>query len=85
MDWKSKTCSRKKLSNANADRLTSLPDELLCRILCMLPTKDAAATLVLSKRMRKAFSWITTFDLDDSPISRSLPKLPSFNWAFSSF
>ncbi|KAK9681513.1 hypothetical protein RND81_10G007700 [Saponaria officinalis] len=51
MDWKLKTCSRKKLLNANADRLTSLPDELLCRILSMLSTKDAAATLVLSKHV----------------------------------
>ncbi|KAK9668216.1 hypothetical protein RND81_13G042000 [Saponaria officinalis] len=49
------------------DRLTSLPDELVTRILSMLPTRDAAATQVVSKRMSRAFCWITTVDLDDSP------------------
>ncbi|KAH9622655.1 hypothetical protein KSS87_022625 [Heliosperma pusillum] len=52
------------------DRLSSLPDDLLGRILSMIPTKDVAAMQVLSTRMKRyAFSLITTVDLDDSPVS----------------
>ncbi|KAK9734549.1 hypothetical protein RND81_04G147500 [Saponaria officinalis] len=75
MDWKLKrrsTHSSSLSQSCNVDRLSSLPDELLCRILSMLPTKDVVATVVLSNRMRKAFSWITTLDFDDSSISYCL-------------
>ncbi|XP_074282263.1 F-box/LRR-repeat protein At4g14103-like [Silene latifolia] len=58
-----------------ADRLTSLPDEVLEQILSWLPTKDAAASQVLSKRMPRAFSCITKVDLDDSLISHCV-KFP---------
>ncbi|KAK9682218.1 hypothetical protein RND81_10G058800 [Saponaria officinalis] len=80
MNWKLKGChtSRKLLSpcSVDVDRLSSLPDELLSRILSMLPTKDVAALQVLSKRIcTHAFSWITSVDLDDSPISHS-PDCP---------
>uniref|UniRef100_A0A803MLW9 F-box domain-containing protein n=1 Tax=Chenopodium quinoa TaxID=63459 RepID=A0A803MLW9_CHEQI len=50
------------------DRLTNLPDELI-RILSLLPTKDAAVTSILSKRMSCIFPFITSLDFDDSPIS----------------
>ncbi|KAK9734648.1 hypothetical protein RND81_04G154600 [Saponaria officinalis] len=74
MDWKLKRCctSSRLSPSCNVDRLSSLPDELLCRILSMLSTKDVIATVVLSNRMRKAFSWITSIDLDDSPISHCI-------------
>ncbi|KAL2926492.1 hypothetical protein RDABS01_028798 [Bienertia sinuspersici] len=49
------------------DRLTTLPDELLIGILSLLPTKDAAAACVSSKRLMCIFRWITTLDFDDSP------------------
>ncbi|KAK9741414.1 hypothetical protein RND81_03G103800 [Saponaria officinalis] len=53
----------------HGDRLHDLPDELLTRILSMLPTKDASAMQVLSKRMRRAFTYITSLNIDDSPVS----------------
>lgn len=51
------------------DRLTSLPDELLIRILSLLPTKDAAATSILSRKLRRVFPYITSLDFDVSPIN----------------
>ncbi|XP_074268315.1 F-box/LRR-repeat protein At4g14103-like [Silene latifolia] len=64
MYWNTKKCCR------NVDRLTSLPDELVSKIVSMLPTKDVAATQVLCKRMRRlAFTCLTSVDLDDSPLS----------------
>ncbi|XP_056682925.1 putative FBD-associated F-box protein At5g50270 isoform X2 [Spinacia oleracea] len=57
-------------NTGNIDMLSSLPDELLIRILSLLPTtKDAAIMCLVSKKMKCLFSWITTLDLDDSPIS----------------
>ncbi|KAK9682290.1 hypothetical protein RND81_10G063400 [Saponaria officinalis] len=71
MDGNLKWCytSSSLLRPCRVDRLTSLPYDLLSRILSMLPTKDAAATQVLSKRMRQAFCWVSSVDLDDSPLS----------------
>uniref|UniRef100_A0A803LQ54 F-box domain-containing protein n=1 Tax=Chenopodium quinoa TaxID=63459 RepID=A0A803LQ54_CHEQI len=60
------------VSQVLVDRLTSLPDELLIRILSLLPTKDAAATSVLSRRLRRVFPLLTSLDLDISPISLCL-------------
>ncbi|KMT11561.1 hypothetical protein BVRB_5g108780 [Beta vulgaris subsp. vulgaris] len=54
------------------DRLTSLPDELVIRILSLLPTKDAAATSILSRKLRRVFSYITSLDFDVSPINLCL-------------
>ncbi|XP_074282286.1 F-box/LRR-repeat protein At4g14103-like [Silene latifolia] len=80
------TCSNS-LRPCSADRLTSLPDELLTRILSMLPTKDAAASQVLSKRMPRVFCCITSVDLDDSPVSHCVeyPHLVERSSLFESF
>ncbi|XP_056690897.1 F-box/LRR-repeat protein At4g14103-like [Spinacia oleracea] len=66
------------------DRLTSLPDELLIRILSLVPTKDAAATCVLSKKTWPVFRHMISLEFDDSPISHCLrhpyavERFPSF-------
>lgn len=66
------------------DRLSSLPDELLIRILSLLPTKDAAATCALSTKLRRVFPLITSLDFDGSPICLCLKhpyaieRLPTF-------
>ncbi|KAL2928496.1 hypothetical protein RDABS01_023250 [Bienertia sinuspersici] len=71
----------------SVDRLTDLPVELLIRILSLLPTMDAAATCVLSKRLRSVFPWITTLDFDCSTNSFNLSnsyKIKQFS-SFASF
>ncbi|XP_074282269.1 F-box/LRR-repeat protein At4g14096-like [Silene latifolia] len=89
LDQKQKRCCNNSslLQPFSEDRLTRLPDELLTRILSMLPTKDAAATQVLSKRMRRVFCWITSVDLDDSPVSHCVeyPHLVERSSLFESF
>ena len=48
------------------DRLTSLPDELLCHILSLLPTKSAVVTSSLSKRWLNLWKLNPNLDIDDS-------------------
>ncbi|KAL2943741.1 hypothetical protein RDABS01_032088 [Bienertia sinuspersici] len=59
--------TRRKLEDSESrDIISSLPDELLGKILSCLPTKYAVATTVLSSRWKNLYKHTTTLDFDDS-------------------
>lgn len=47
------------------DLISSMPDEVLGKILSLLPTRLAASTSVISKRWRNLLSLVDTLDLSD--------------------
>ncbi|XP_019091504.1 PREDICTED: putative FBD-associated F-box protein At1g05080 [Camelina sativa] len=47
------------------DRISVLPDDLLVKILDFLPTKDAVATMFLSKRWLSTWTMVTTLEYKD--------------------
>ncbi|KAG7537792.1 FBD domain [Arabidopsis suecica] len=69
--WKSKQpCS----TRLNEDRLSQLPDSLICQILSHLPTKEAVKTSVLSIRWRHLWLWVSRLELD----SHEFPEFNTF-------
>ncbi|XVF70568.1 hypothetical protein PTKIN_Ptkin11bG0172400 [Pterospermum kingtungense] len=52
------------------DRLSNLPDEVICRIISLLTIKEIVKTSILSKRWRPLYTLISTLNIDDSNESR---------------
>lgn len=73
---------RKVMESSNGgdtDRISMLPDDLICKILSILPTKYAVGTSVLSKRWQDMWASVPTLNFDDSlyfnkTIARGLSK-----------
>ncbi|XP_057972767.1 F-box protein At4g22280-like [Malania oleifera] len=55
-----------KVLEDSEDRISNLPDSVLCYILSFLPTKDAGRTSVLSTRWKYLFISSPNLDFDDS-------------------
>ncbi|XP_058753075.1 F-box/FBD/LRR-repeat protein At5g56420-like [Vicia villosa] len=54
------------------DRISALPDEIICHILSFLPTEDVFTTKLLSKRWRPLWLLLSNLDFDDRRCSREL-------------
>ena len=52
----------------SVDRISSLPDSLLCHILSFLPTRTAMSTSILSRRWRHVWEHLQVFDFRDSSV-----------------
>ncbi|CAF2148823.1 unnamed protein product [Brassica napus] len=50
------------------DSISSLPDEILGKLLSLVPTKEAASTSVLSKRWRNLLSLVDRLSFDESMV-----------------
>lgn len=57
--------SAQKVSIRDRDLISTMPDEVLGKILSLLPTRLTASTSVLSKRWRNLLSLVDTFDFSD--------------------
>src|SRR5690349_5021464 len=82
------TSPRKKLKLFNnhqeEDRISNLPDSVVCHILSRLQTRDAVATSVLSRNWR--YKWTSIYDIDLDTLHLSLlprigrkPSIRSFH------
>lgn len=52
----------------DTDRMSSLPDSLLCHILSFLPTKTAVASSLVSRRWRHLWEHLQAYDFSDDSI-----------------
>ncbi|KAL9414424.1 hypothetical protein AB3S75_042819 [Citrus x aurantiifolia] len=72
-DRKSKRFMQKQ-TEVKADRISALPDSVLCHILSYLPTKNVVATSILARRWKLVWTSVQKLYFDDRQ-SRRLPGM----------
>lgn len=66
--------SRRRRSTTKVDRISALPDSIICHILSLLPTKLSVTTSILSKRWRPIWKSVHILDFD----AESFPDFATF-------
>ncbi|XVF18883.1 hypothetical protein REPUB_Repub11eG0061700 [Reevesia pubescens] len=66
--------SLKSSGNPVCQNICLLPDAILHHILSFLPTKEAVATSILSKRWHSLWTWARVLDFEDSPSCKTNGK-----------
>ncbi|KAG7537795.1 FBD domain [Arabidopsis suecica] len=64
-------CSKGFSQRLEEDRISQLPDPLICQILSHLPTKEAVTTSVLSSRWTSLWLWVPSLVLSSGDFSDS--------------
>ncbi|XP_060667911.1 F-box/FBD/LRR-repeat protein At4g26340-like [Ziziphus jujuba] len=73
---KKKKKKDKQFNNEDDDRISELPEDIMVRIVSLLPLKEAAATSILSKRWRNIWTFTTNLDFHDEQTVNYLFNLP---------
>lgn len=61
---KSNQCANELIQSLKKDRISQLPDSLICQILSHLPTEDAVRTSILSTRWTSIWLWVPILELN---------------------
>ncbi|RHN71559.1 putative F-box domain-containing protein [Medicago truncatula] len=56
---------------ATADKISGLPEDVLCHILSLFTTKEAVATSILSKRLSHLWRYLNNIDFTDIEVYSS--------------
>uniref|UniRef100_A0A2N9G528 F-box domain-containing protein n=1 Tax=Fagus sylvatica TaxID=28930 RepID=A0A2N9G528_FAGSY len=69
--------------NNNIDKISNLPDSILCHILSFLPTIEAVATSILSSRWTPLWTLVPNLDFDVDELNETLTSSSSDQCHFS--